>query len=453
MTSSVAQAGQTIVTFLTQEGTSAPVSEQRVFDFSITRDAQTYYNDLMSIIQYALLDGKKWTPSGGVGEDFGSDAEALATVKAAVTALNEWSQFRTASVDGEGNPVQTDQTWGTYGYHYGGVDLSPGAIDSPSTMSRYMGEGLDKLIRTLTAAGLNPLGSPTVDSMVVIRSDDQSSTPVFDLRSVLGSAMAAAANAVITGDSSTQSQSIQQLLMVDYITSGNEMLYSQMNDLQKAVNLNQTILSYLNSLQDLMNQKEPEHFIMQLQYLNEASPDYAKFEQTSFGDTVLGTVTNFSDVSEQSIKDYIEGLNSSGAGTAQGAFEGVDPDTGEVGGGAMYALQRIKDNLTALINLAKDKIGAQEGASVLSQLKIVLSDFTAINSIALWIQNFSNNNEGTYQAHLNDAVVAAESLNDTQREKLQQTMFVYQSFYQSATSMLNSLQTLMQTLASNINSR
>ena len=148
-----------------------------------------------------------------------------------------------------------------------------------------------------------------------------------------------------------------------------------------------------------------------------------------------------------------EGLGANATvGTSPGAF--INVISGQYSGS--NGVQAIIDNLKALIALAKSQIGGTSASSIVSELTTVLGDFQAIvesgasDPIATWVTNFSNNTEGSYQTNLNNAVVASQALNDTQRENLQQVMFVYQQFYQSATSMLSSLMTLMQTVASNI---
>ena len=139
-------------------------------------------------------------------------------------------------------------------------------------------------------------------------------------------------------------------------------------------------------------------------------------------------------------------------GTSPQAF--VNVISGQYNGS--NGVQAIIDNLKALIALAKSQISGSSASSIVSELSTVLDDFQGIvdsgasDPIATWVTNFSNSTEGSYQTNLNNAVVASQALNDTQRENLQQVMFVYQQFYQSATSMLSSLMTLMQTIASNI---
>ncbi len=724
-TSGVQASNQTMVTFLTQTSpTDQPVTQQRVFDFEITREAQTYYENQMSIIQYALLDGRAWDPTTGVGGTL-TPQESLDAVRAAIAALNSWSQYKYVDANG-----MQQETW----------DPATAPFTTASTMSRYMAQGLDTLIRTMNAAGINPLQVlPDYPSwgtaLVTIRSDDLSTSPIYNIRSVLSTALSAAANAVIAGDSSTQSQSIQQLLMVDYVASGNEILYGEMNQLQTAVNLNQQILSYLNSLQDLMNQKDPQHFLMNLQQLNSTSPNYAQFEKETFGDQILGTTPKFTDatlsnyvalmaiqtagldptdplvlaqynlisndtqflslcgaltdtssgsaildaantqnytiiptdiatkynltaaeqtavlaymsgqtpypagatsvdvllvlqtagldptdpaiqtefgLTSQDVSDYAiiltiqdagldptdatvqatynliprtvatsfyslcQTLTDASSGTAilnvantQGftiipptiaALYGLNADkqaailaymsTGTISSDLTYAdanpyplgatsvavllslhaagldptssaiqsefgltsqdvsdyaiiqtiltagldptdetvqteyglvsrsvaangtspqalvdivtgkfensgsgLQQIIDNLTALIAKAQQYVDPQSGASVVSELQRILLDFQGAGSIQTWVTNFANQNEGAYQAHLNNGITASQALNDTEREQLQQVMFVYQEFYQSATSMLSSLNQLLQSIASNISSQ
>ena len=99
--------------------------------------------------------------------------------------------------------------------------------------------------------------------------------------------------------------------MVDYVESGNQILFNQMDQLQSAVNLNQNILSYLNSLQDLMNQKTPQDFLLQLQNLNSASPNYSQFESSTYGNQILGTTPQFT---EAQLANYISILNIQNAG-------------------------------------------------------------------------------------------------------------------------------------------
>jgi hypothetical protein len=781
MTSSVSASGQTTVTFQTSYDPTAPAT--RVFNLEITSEAQAYYIAQMSMLQHALLDGVATDANGNVLLDTSGNpvtltsSEITSIVNSVIKTLDSWSQMVYVATSGS---QVTDSTKCSF-------------LSTASTMTRYMASDLDTLERTLAAAGVSPLSMsspPTtaeldaeIAAIQTIKSDDTSSSPIYGVRTLIASALKDASNALIIGTSNTQSTSIQQLLMVDYIATGNEVLYGQMTNLQNAINLNQNVLSYLNSLQDLMNQKTASQFLMQLSSLNSSSPDYTKFESETFGEQVIGTTADFTDADlqkyiallatknsgidldtdmlasiqygfggpvtdlqrlslfeeitttnnstgavivpltstsipadaisgytptaydQQLFAKYVTAVNS-GADVSDPAvqlkyglvdfstavdetlannsslteavlFNSSNP-TGvaamanllgiqtsqvsnelssylhEIYGGSQYNLtsidtnvevaasvikmfysgvhpnpdpqsefqnlfpagipdslsalatfghavyqgcvsgtlnqtmatsfasdpttlwnalsgmglvnakvtptysallgdnsvevlinlqkaglmnddgtipattistynltaqdvadyaliyqiqqtgldptdstvqtqygltvrndnlsanvavgtspaafvnvisgqyngssgvQAIIDNLTALIALAKSQIGGTSASSIVSELSTVLDDFQGIvdsgasDPIATWVTNFSNNTEGTYQTNLNNAVVASQALNDTQRENLQQVMFVYQQFYQSATSMLSSIMTLMQTIASNI---
>ena len=297
MTSSVQAAGQTTVTFQTSYDPTAPAT--RVFNLEITSEAQAYYIAQMSMLQHALLDGVATDANGNVlldgsGNPVKLTADQITTiVNSIIKTMDSWSQMIYVASSGS---QMTDNT-------------KCGFLSTASTMTRYMASDLDTLERTLAAAGISPLSMsspPTtaelnaeMAAIQTIQSDDTSSSPIYNVRTLIASALKAASNALIIGTSNTQSTSIQQLLMVDYIATGNEVLYGQMTNLQNAINLNQNVLSYLNSLQDLMNQKTPSQFLMQLSSLNSSSPDYTKFETETFGQQVIGTTADFTDAELQ----------------------------------------------------------------------------------------------------------------------------------------------------------
>jgi hypothetical protein len=292
MSSSVQPAGQTTVTFQTSYDPSAPAT--RVFNLEITSEAQAYYIAQMSTLQHALLDGVATDANGNVVVDSDgnpiklTDDQIATIVNSVIKTLDSWSQM--IYVSSSGSQMTDDAKWS-------------GILSTSSTMTRYMASDLDTLERTLAAAGITPmtLSTPPTSAELSaeeaaiqsIQGDDTSSQPIYGVRSLIGSALKAASVALIIGSSNTQSTSIQQLLMVDYIATGNEVLYGQMTNLQNAINLNQNVLSYLNSLQDLMNQKTPAQFLMQLSNLNSSSPDYTRFEEETFGNQVIGTTAKF----------------------------------------------------------------------------------------------------------------------------------------------------------------
>lgn len=182
-----------------------------------------------------------------------------------------------------------------------------------TTMDQYMAQSVDQLIRTLRSAGIDlttsgATAAPILDSMT------KASAGIFNLSGILQAGAASGKNAHIVGDSiGSSSSSIQQVLMVDYISTGNQVLFNQMDQLKQAIDINGSALSYLNSLQDLMNQKDPQQFVMQLQDLNNVqinnSPQSAfdQFEQDTYNNA-LNTISKVNADNPGTLESYLNTL-------------------------------------------------------------------------------------------------------------------------------------------------
>ena len=356
---------QSVVTFLTQAAVGTLSPSERVFDFEVSSQSQDIYSTLMNeLMTYSSLNTT--TP-----ENY------LKTVTNIFLALDTWSKMKNVT-DGiqYSNQSVTIQIYDPNlasilstafaGQKYSdthavsslrGVDVfnsTTGVLTIDSTMTRYMAEKLDTLVRTMRASGWDPVFSPFTNqtasdplytkAMDALFSTHSGSTYVpsttYGVYDVIQKAIDAAAAAPVLTDSSTQSQSLQQLLMVDYVVRGNELLYGEMSNLNTAINLNQNTLSYLNSLQDLLNQKDPEHFLLQLQCLsnlNESS--YSTFEEQTFGSQSLGTTPKFT---EDQLTQYVLNLRMKAMG--------VDPTSTDPIVKAQYGISNSADNLMAVMD-------------------------------------------------------------------------------------------------------
>jgi len=501
---------QTIVNFLTQttSGSTASLDEtQLIFDFEISQAARDYFLIAMQTFKTTTEDYIANMPAGGDAQMYVDYALA---VMAILRPLREWAtmkhvdaqgnqiQVTAAAVDSLGNPIldsnnqpilvaaSFDPTTGQfktteeYDPTTGQVLYQAGTIRT--TMNRYMGETLDELIRTFRAAGWDPtdinepgtVPASTVYQIYVAYDAGLNTYPILD---IMDKAIVTANDATISEDVYTQSESLQQLLMVDYIARGNELLFTEMTKLKEAININQDILSYLNSLQDLMNQKDPQHFIMQLQYLAGATEEdenmWQTFEDETFNQE-LGTTCRISDTSAidlyvsilqgydpndlLAIQPYVDGSQLTGTalshavGTAAGAF--VDRGNDYFNG----TIQQIIDNLDDL-KAKLDEAAGTVGSALSNQITTIRQDFYTLqqdaidngtNPIQLWIRDYEAGREGEFQSHLNDAVVSSQALNDTEREELRRVMFVYEEFYKSATAMLSRMTQLLERIAAAI---
>jgi len=479
MTSNIGST-QTIVTFLTETSPGTYEPQQRIFELEVSGFGVDRYT--LAMEQF----GQYMTDFLEAGNDAGrtSSAEILQFI---LGALDGWAGM--IYVDEQGNQVSQgayysaetgqffDEPYLDAGYNPTSDPAQATYYNIQGTMTRYMAEQVDQLIRTLRAAGWqmgasveNPPGTAAPWLLAVqtnLKLTTPDDRPIYDIDSIITAALSAAEHALIEEDEFSQSECLQQLLMVDYISRGNQLLFEEMSTLKDAININQNVLSYLNSLQDLMNQKDPEHFIMKLEFLSGGSDDEAawqEFERETFNQE-LGTEARLPGVSEQDIIDYISIVSDqnythlgdvaegSGTGSMAGAFVTLDPADVE-------QLTYIFDArvTTIITNLEKHKAdleiaAGQAGTPLANQLDKILNDFQALEGeekLITWIQDYESGQEGEFQRHLNDAVVASQALNDTEREELRRVMFVYEEFYKSATAMLSRITQLIERMASSI---
>lgn len=326
---------QTIVPFasgITPSSGLVTTQQSNVFDFEISAGAQTYYTNLMKDLQsnYNFLLSMGGTVSG-------TDSHVDA-IRQDLAALNVWAQMKTVdAVNGQqvntynttitttpptaspadatnpdGSPVSATFTNNAFDPTVAAPSLNSSYSTGLTTsMDQYMAQGLVKVDNLLTAAGYNPdnfaAGGANSSLATALTTIIQSATTpnqvdIYQFGAALQSAINAAGQARVIGFAElTGSQSIQQALMVDYISRGNDVLFTQMSQLKTALDSNNQILGYLNALQDLMNQKTPQQFVQQLQSLSTSTgaltdANYSSFEQATF-QTTLGTVADFSDSS------------------------------------------------------------------------------------------------------------------------------------------------------------
>lgn len=520
---------QVVVNFLlpTTQGSSVLTTDPRVFDFSISPNAQAYYNyEYAQII--AGLGGQIQIPGGGTVAPTAANIDSgpivyggttnATQVSDAINLLNNWaamqqvnqSGFQTASfgaigtqlmnaaavlnTDGSGN-IQVPGTIPAFGgtpeiiQNSSGTfttiipsDLATAAIATgdnslgtnglTTTMNSYMAQALTQLISTLRAAGWDPIMSPGAGASAttaIANLTGNATSAIYGITNVLAQGISAAVQANIIGNAAlTDSMSIQQVLMVDYVSTGNQILFNEMQQLQTAVNLNQQALSYLNSLQSLMNQKNPQTFVMQLQQLNNVNVNttnpqsqFDTFEQDTYNQA-LNTISNLSSTHPSTYAAYFSSLAGvNGAGAVSNAITSSDPlALGAFGNLASavqvvgnYSVGIIVSNLQYLIQQIGASGGATTAGGLLQSLHSVLSDFTGLQAqnpataIQTWIQDAAGSSPGQFQQDLSNAVVSSQSFNDTERENLREVMFVYEEFYKSATGLLSTLDTLLKKMA------
>jgi len=487
--------------------TSNPVMAGYVFSSEISKEAQEYYQNLMTVLNASLAALQAKRANGQTITASDTDAQNFVS---ALNALNSWaSMVSVNSANGTQNAPTTNTTLGggstvaafnpsssitTYSVASFGITGVPNPAYDPSqaisstnpqfisgaaqgvttTMSSYMAQALEQINRTIkaasggtfspdmfispTASGLGTTqGTGLLTALTALASPDTSS--VYQITSLITKAINAAQQALIIGNAGTQSQSIQQAIAVDYIATGNQLIFNNMNSLNQAINQNQVILQFLNALQDLMNQKSPQQFALQFSAISNTSTgatdaQYDTFEQQSFNQQ-LGTIAAFTGNSASTVADANTLL--------QQAFANVsslsDPDyiasLSNTSSANFQALSFVKNTLVNNISqlvMNLQATGTTSGSGLITALNQIKTDLTAATNIASWVQDFAVNNSsnGSYQQNLNNAVTAAQSFNQTQQANLQQAMFIYQQFFQSASGIMSQINQIISSAASNI---
>lgn len=335
-------------------------------------------------------------------------------------------------------------------------------VPATQYMTTSMANALQQLIATLEMAGidiqqsgqgLTVAGLITSQMLQNWKNLADSSTAV---QQILQSAGVAA-----TSDNRT----LQALVQLIYVQTGNQILSSNLTNLQNALEATNNALGTLNSLQSLSNKvttTKPGGFTAFAQSTyNLGSNRPSAFAKGSGGvpsiaaaattyfqgidPTILGTITtsdltNFMDLRVSLINEIR-------------ALSGQTPGTASTQGGTLVGRLRT---VLADINAAFVAVGLPSGliggyatntTYVRSALVRWLIDSNAVVNTAL---NIAGLGAGQVQRNLAAAITAGQSLNATQQQNVQQYMFVFQQYYQSAAAILNGITQIIQTMAQNM---
>jgi ABC-type branched-subunit amino acid transport system ATPase component len=105
---------------------------------------------------------------------------------------------------------------------------------------------------------------------------------------------------------------------------------------------------------------------------------------------------------------------------------------------------------TAALNTAITAIKALTGiTSVVSTCSEQVPTDTLLSNLVTWIKDFSSTGTtGDFQRNLSNATTASQSFNDTERENLNRVMFIFQEFYQSASTLLSNMNDIISKMIS-----
>lgn len=280
----------------------------------------------------------------------------------------------------------------------------------------------------------------------------------------------------------------QALVELIYVGTGNQMLGSALNTLESALNTTQSVLNILQNLQNLHNNisvksKSAFGFNYRLGpsaiYINH-DPSVAQTVGPPHGNISVrvsifpaGTVSVPPDAAHRytihlcaSITDYQRAYNSAASayfGQAINPFFVFANSAASGYHNFLSALTALKSKLLTEMQVLSGQTpsGARgDPTSLLGTIRQVYNDLPAnfqFSTVEKWaLDNYVSHGSsgaaagGVLQNNLSTAIVAAENLNDTQKEKVRRYLFIFQEYYQSASAILSSLTQIVQKMAQKI---
>lgn len=299
----------------------------------------------------------------------------------------------------------------------------------------------------------------TVDSLIQWKDLANSTTGVQDL---LKSSVS---------EATTGTRSLQSLVELDFVQAGNELLTNQLASLQQQLATTSKVLTNLTTLQNLHNSL----------IFASAANFSAYFDIRSSQESGVGDPNN--PISEKLRNDQFIKLYGSAASAYFGRpivpvlplnLANDTTDFAAAKNQLVTARIQLQSSVFFLSSIATSAQLADPN-SLYNQIKKVLHDISAvfvtptgqpitadtsyadsIGGFTKWVldnyQNVGNltSSPGGYQTNITAAITAGSSTNDTQKQQVQNAIYIFEEFYKAASSILQSLTQIITKIAQNI---
>lgn len=229
---------------------------------------------------------------------------------------------------------------------------------------------------------------------------------------------------------------IQALVELVYCQTANNVITSAMASLQQALATTQNALSTLTSLQNLKNSvSSVSKSTFDFDYANTSTGDYEE-EYSSAASAFFGTPIAIS-------------------------FK-IGNTTIVSGGSPGYAsftvkMAQAKNALATQIEFLSSITDTSDPNTLYASLKKVYNGLPNNNSyasVSYWVLDNYNVTgasgamiAGNFQTDLTTAITAGQSLNSAQQQKVQNYLFIFQQYYQSAAAILTALEQIINRMA------
>lgn len=354
-------------------------------------------------------------------------------------------------------------------------------------MTPEMASGLDQLLRTLRAAGIDPRGAITAQDVANWKSLSATSSVIVDALQWLN---------LVTGQANRNIQALTELV---YVRTANEVMEDALTDLETALEQTKKALESLNSLQILHNnitalsrgdfeaafKAETGISLFDAPSLDDdVRKKLLAFAKDYFGTEVepvirdaitSGQIGDYLSAKEQIIEtiQMLRQINNIASGvpfpantlgaTLENVLRGIN-DSFRVASTTASALALwILDNYytastksidavrTSVDNMGSTVVITSTNASglqvpIMSTKLITVSKLFTINDQGLSVIL----QPGQIQKEITEAITSAESLNDRQKEDVRRFLFVFEEYYKSAAAVLTKVTDLITKMAQGI---
>lgn len=263
--------------------------------------------------------------------------------------------------------------------------------------------------------------------------------------------------------SSAADHGIQAYIELVYIRQGNEMITNSMSTLKDALSTTKNALDNLAGLQQMHNT---------ISVKNRTSfTEYAKAQGFSFNKSYSTEGAEGKDDSDAYMKAYVKiaseyynrpispffGVGSTEWTASSPEFQKFATDMGVYRGNVITIMKQLSGQMTA-DQLADPNSLYQKLNTVLG----TLPDPPTFDKCKAWVMDAYDQqtgpkgtinvstDAGKNQQYLDNAVTAAQSLNDSQKEDVQRFLKVYEEYYKSASAILTAITQIIQKMASHI---
>lgn len=306
------------------------------------------------------------------------------------------------------------------------------------------------------------------------------------------------------GASTVNSHTLQSLIEVSYIRTANEVLYQGFNGLDRAITTTTNMLNTLKQIQTLHNaiavsslSAFPFDYKSEYGSMEEYTKMYNRLASAYYGTPIIPDFifrsagaqgldgngrllySNFAQfssdmkVARQQLSNNIVMLSgqmssadrsnpNSLYATAKKVLEGFPPLNGPSGPTYVdaklwvldgYSISKGQDLAQTNPQLVSGTTGRiTPGGTIINPLNSSGILVNPLGSGYLGSQGSRNNSAlaGNIQQNITFAITAAQSLNDTQKQKVQQFLFVFEEYYKSAAAILSTITRMIEKMAQGI---